>query len=164
MGKLVDTGIEDKRWKELGLKKLAEQAARAVLAELGLAEPETKRKAHAISLLGCDDTRNETFRDKPQPTNVLSWPEWDLSATVPGGMPERPAPGAALGNIAIAWETCAREAAEQGKPMIDHVTHLIVHGTLHLLGYDHSDDSDAARMEGLEVKILASLGLSDPYH
>jgi probable rRNA maturation factor len=85
-----------------------------------------------------------------------------------GEAPEPPEPGAAedpesLGDIAIAWETCAREAVEQDKPMAEHVTHLIVHGVLHLLGYDHIEDEDAALMEGLEVRILASLGVSDPY-
>ena len=83
-------------------------------------------------------------------------------------MPDLPAPGddedpCELGDIAIAFETCAREAAEQGKPMADHVTHLVVHGLLHCLGYDHVDDADATVMEGLEVGILAKLGLSDPY-
>jgi probable rRNA maturation factor len=68
-----------------------------------------------------------------------------------------------LGDIAIAWETCQREAAEQAKPALDHITHLIVHGVLHLLGYDHIDDADASLMEGHEVRILASLGISDPY-
>ena len=70
---------------------------------------------------------------------------------------------AQLGDIAIAWETCAAEAEAQAKPMADHVAHLIVHGVLHLLGYDHIEDEDAALMEGLEVRILASLGVSDPY-
>lgn len=162
MGKLVETSVEDKRWKGLGLKTLAETSARAVLAELGL-----DRKAYSIGLLGCDDARiaglNGQFRGKAGATNVLSWPDRDLSPGRPGGVPDRPAPGGGLGSIAIAYETCDREAADQGKPMGDHVTHLIVHGTLHLLGYDHVDDSDAERMEGLEVKILASLGLSDPY-
>ena len=69
----------------------------------------------------------------------------------------------ALGDIALAWETCAREAVEQEKSMVDHVTHLVVHGLLHCLGYDHVEDADAAVMEGCEVRILASLGLSDPY-
>jgi probable rRNA maturation factor len=74
-------------------------------------------------------------------------------------------PGAtdSLGDIAIAWETCAAEAAAAGRPMADHVTHLIVHGVLHLLGYDHTDDADAALMEAHEVRILATLGVSDPY-
>ena len=68
-----------------------------------------------------------------------------------------------LGDIALAWETCAAEAEEAGKPIADHVTHLIVHGFLHLLGYDHIREGDARLMETLEVRILASLGLSDPY-
>ncbi len=81
---------------------------------------------------------------------------------------EPPARGTAaapesLGDIAIAWETCAREAEAQGKLMADHVAHLIVHGVLHLLGHDHVDEADAAVMEAAEVRILASLGISDPY-
>jgi probable rRNA maturation factor len=68
-----------------------------------------------------------------------------------------------LGDIAISYETCAREAAEQGKSLDDHVTHLIVHAILHLLGYDHIDDSDAALMEGTEIRVLAKLGVSNPY-
>ena len=122
--------------------------------------------------MGCDDARiaalNADFRGKPQPTNVLSWPSEERGAEVAGEEPDLPEAGepddpCELGDIAIAWETCAREAEEQGKPMVDHVTHLVVHGLLHCLGYDHVDEADAALMEGLEVEILASLGLSDPY-
>ncbi|MGL4235796.1 rRNA maturation RNase YbeY [Tabrizicola sp.] len=164
---LVDTVIEDTRWEAFGLAPLAERGGRAVLSGLGLPVA-----GFQISLMGCDDARiavlNADFRGKPQPTNVLSWPSEERAAEVAGDDPERPEPGApddpeSLGDIAIAWETCAREAEEQGKPMADHVTHLIVHGVLHLLGYDHVAEEDAAVMEGLEVRILASLGLSDPY-
>jgi probable rRNA maturation factor len=73
------------------------------------------------------------------------------------------AEGIALGDIAIAYDTCAREAAETGKPFAHHVTHLIVHGTLHLLGYDHIRDKDATLMESIEVTILGKLGVPDPY-
>ena len=164
---LVETAIEDARWKAFGLGPLAERAARAALAVVGLPV-----EGFAISLLGCDDARiavlNADFRGKPQPTNVLSWPSQERGAEFAGEAPEPPEPGEAddpepLGDIAIAWETCAREAGEQDKPMVDHVTHLIVHGMLHLLGYDHVEEEDAALMEGLEVRILASLGVSDPY-
>jgi probable rRNA maturation factor len=164
---LVETVIEDARWEAFGLAVLAERAGRAVMAGL-----ELPVEGFAISLMGCDDARiavlNADFRGKPVPTNVLSWPSEERGADVAGEDPERPEPGAAedpepLGDIAIAWETCAREAEAQGKPMQDHVTHLIVHGILHLLGYDHVADGDAALMEGLEVRILASLGVSDPY-
>ena len=164
---LVETVIEDTRWEAFGLAALAERAGRAVLA--GLALPV---EGFAISLMGCDDARiavlNADFRGKPTPTNVLSWPSEERGAEFVGEAPELPEPGEAdepeaLGDIAIAWETCAREAQEQGKPMADHVTHLLVHGVLHLLGYDHIEEEDAALMEGLEVRILASLGVSDPY-
>jgi probable rRNA maturation factor len=164
---LVETVVEDARWDAFGLAALSERAALATLKELGLPS-----EGFAISLMGCDDARiaslNADFRGKPQPTNVLSWPSEDRGAEIAGGLPLRPEPGEAedpesLGDVAIAWETCAREAAEQNKPMNDHVTHLIVHGVLHLLGYDHVADEDAAVMERLEVRILASLGVSDPY-
>ena len=164
---LVETMIEDERWEAFGLAAVAERAGRAVLAGL-----ELPGGGFAISLMGCDDARiavlNADFRDKPQPTNVLSWPSEERGAEFAGEVPELPEPGEAddpepLGDIAIAWETCAREAGEQDKPMVDHVTHLIVHGMLHLLGYDHVEEEDAALMEGLEVRILASLGVSDPY-
>lgn len=164
---LVETVIEDARWQAFGLPALAERAGRAALEVLGLPVA-----GFTISLMGCDDARiavlNADFRGKPQPTNVLSWPSEERGAEFAGEVPEPPEPGApedpeSLGDIAIAWETCAREAEAQGKPMTDHVTHLIVHGVLHLLGYDHIEEEDAALMEGLEVRILASLGVSDPY-
>jgi probable rRNA maturation factor len=82
-------------------------------------------------------------------------------------MPELPEGGGdeaeELGDIAISFDTCAREAAAQGKTLDGHVTHLIVHAVLHLLGYDHIDDADAALMEGTEIRVLAKLGVSNPY-
>lgn len=167
MEPLVDTIIEDDRWQALDLGPLAEAAARATLLELGLA-PE----GFEISLMGCDDARiatlNADFRGKPQPTNVLSWPAEERGAEDPGALPDLPEPGTLdmreeLGDIAIAFDTCEAEARAAGKPMADHVTHLIVHGTLHLLGFDHVRDADGDLMEAAEVRILARLGLSDPY-
>lgn len=167
MEPLVDTLIEDARWEAFGLADLAETAAGAVLVECGLA-PE----GFSISLLGCSDSRiaelNADFRGKPQPTNVLSWPSSERGAARDGGRPLRPAAGVPempeeLGDIAIAFETCAREAADQGKDMVVHVTHLLVHGTMHLLGYDHVRPQDAELMESGEIRILAKLGHADPY-
>jgi probable rRNA maturation factor len=164
---LVDTLTEDARWEAFGLADLAEDVAGRVLGALGL-----PGEGFEISLLGCSDARiaelNEDFRGKPQPTNVLSWPADELAPEKEGTAPRRPRPGAPgmpqeLGDIAIAWETCEREAAAQGKDLRAHVTHLLVHGTLHLLGYDHVRDGDAHLMEGLEVRILDGLGLADPY-
>lgn len=164
---LVETVIEDPRWQALGLEPLALRAATAAFAHLGLPQ-----QGLTLCVMGCDDARiaalNGDFRAKPVPTNVLSWPAEDLSPETEGDAPFLPEPGAAddpepLGDIAIAYDTCAREAVEAGKPLADHVTHLVVHGVLHLLGYDHIREGDAARMEAAEVAILATLGVSDPY-
>ncbi|MCE6950748.1 MULTISPECIES: rRNA maturation RNase YbeY [Rhodobacterales] len=167
MEPLVDTVIEDARWEGTDLPALATRAAEATLAALSL--PVT---GFSVVVMGCDDARiadlNGEFRQKGKPTNVLSWPSEERGAEVPGEPPEPPEPGEAddpehLGDIAIAFETCAREAAEQQKPMQDHVTHLLVHGILHLLGYDHVEDADADLMEATETRILAGLGVPDPY-
>ncbi|HKK87097.1 MAG TPA: rRNA maturation RNase YbeY [Roseovarius sp.] len=161
---LTDTLMEDHRWQEFGLEALAETAARATLTHLGLDPADWQ-----IAVLACDDARiatlNAEFREKSAPTNVLSWPSEDRAADAPGASPVLPQPGfdPELGDIAIAYDTCAREAAEQGKPFADHVTHLMVHGVLHLLGYDHIRDQDATLMETTEVAILGKLGLPDPY-
>lgn len=162
----IEIVIEDNRWQALPLADIAARAADAALTRLGL-DPDSC----TITLMACDDTRiaalNAEFRDKPQPTNVLSWPTADLAAVAPGGTPAPPEPDFTgeieLGDIALAWETCAREAEEAGKPMADHVTHLVVHGLLHLLGYDHVRDRDATLMERLETGILGNLGVADPY-
>lgn len=160
----VDVVIEDARWEAQGLEALSARASDAALAHLGL-DPGVWQ----IAVLGCDDARiaalNADFRGKPVPTNVLSWPSDERGAAGPGEVPERPSPGGdpELGDIAIAFETTAREAEERGLALADHTAHLVVHAVLHLLGYDHEDDRDAALMERLEVEILASLGVADPY-
>jgi probable rRNA maturation factor len=167
MEQLVDTVIEDDRWAAADLAHLADHAARATLQELGL-----PGIGLSLVVLGCDDARiatlNTEFRGKPVPTNVLSWPSEDRAADLPGVAPDLPVPGTSddpveLGDIAIAYETCAREAAGQAKPMDHHVTHLLVHGVLHLLGYDHIDDTDADLMEATEIRVLAKLGVANPY-
>lgn len=161
---LTDTVIEDDRWTALGLPALAERAARAVLAHLGL-DPD----AFEIAVLGCDDARiaalNTEFRQKTRPTNVLSWPGEERGAETDGAPPDPPDPGPdpELGDIAIAYDTCAREAAAAGKPLEDHALHLLVHAVLHLLGYDHIRDQDATLMEATEAAILGKLGLDNPY-
>lgn len=160
----IDILYEDDRWEAAGLARLAERAAEATFLHLGLVPD-----AWEVSLLACDDARiavlNADFRAKPTPTNVLSWPSEERAAEDPGAVPDLPEPGLdpELGDIAIAYDTCAREAAAAGKPMADHVTHLVVHALLHLLGYDHLRDQDATLMEATEVAILGKLGLPDPY-
>ena len=160
---LTDVAIEDARWASLGLENIAENAAVSTLDHLGLTTTKFE-----IAILACNDARiaelNADFRGKPQPTNVLSWPSEERGAKIDGQLPLAPNPAdPELGDIAIAYDTCAREAAQSGKPMADHVTHLIVHGTLHLLGYDHERDADATVMEALETEILGNMGLPDPY-
>lgn len=140
---------------------LAEQAAEAAAA----VAPELANGRLSASLLFADDaevrTLNRQWRAKDQPTNVLSFPMLDrgrLLALTADGPPEL------LGDIILALETCAREAADKGISVAAHTTHLIVHGLLHLAGHDHeTSPQDAATMEALEIKALALLGIADPY-
>ena len=125
---------------------LALRAASAALAAAGA--------SGGLAILLADDARlaalNTAFRSKAGPTNVLSFP----APANPEGW---------LGDVALAFETCRREAEAQGKRLEHHLQHLVAHGVLHLVGYDHEGDADAAEMEALEVKILADLGAPDPY-
>ena len=140
---------------------LAERAAEAV-AQVA---PELANARLSASLLFADDAEvhalNREWRSKDKPTNVLSFPmleRADLVALAADGPPEL------LGDIALALETCGREADEKGVPLEHHAAHLVVHGLLHLAGHDHEiSPADAAAMEALEIKALALLGLEDPY-
>ena len=140
---------------------LADRAAGAA-AQVAqeLAHP---RLSASILFASDEDVRalNAEWRGKDKPTNVLSFPmleRSDLIDLAPSGPPEL------LGDIALAFETCAREAEEKGISVEDHAAHLIVHGLLHLAGYDHeTGDEDAEAMEALEIKALALMGLADPY-
>ncbi|MEM1351137.1 MAG: rRNA maturation RNase YbeY [Pseudomonadota bacterium] len=162
----LDVLVEDNRWAEIDLEVMANAAIGATCSELGI-----DREIVEVSILACDDARiavlNSEHRSKPTATNVLSWPTEELSTETPGAAPA--SPGAditgilSLGDLAISYDTCAVEAQTNGKSLQDHTTHLIVHGVLHLLGYDHENDADAGLMEGLERKILGKLGLDDPY-
>lgn len=162
----ADIDMEDPRWASLGFEALAFRAVTATLEHQNVPVSQSE-----VSILACDDSRiatlNADFRGKPTATNVLSWPSQERAALNDGGMPDAPLPGPdgliALGDIAIAYDTCIAEAAAAAKPAADHITHLMVHATLHLLGFDHETARDAAVMEGLEVKILGKMGLNDPY-
>ena len=138
---IVDCVLEDERWAEAGSRRWPNGRQRRRCGRLGLTA-----RGFEIAVLGCDDARiaelNTDFRGKPAPTNVLSWPATELGAATEGAWPAPPVPGsqgdtASLGDIALAFETCRREAAEAGRPFADHVLHLVVHGVLHLCGFDH---------------------------
>ncbi|TYO91214.1 rRNA maturation RNase YbeY [Oceanicella actignis] len=149
-----------------------EQGARMALKAAGVA-----RGAYVVGALAADDARmaqlNEAHRGKPAPTNVLSWPAFALSAAERGLAPgARPAPPpeadpfgepVELGDLAFALETVAREAEARGLSLRAHLVHLALHGTLHLLGYDHETEPDAALMEGLESAAMRKAGFDDPY-
>ena len=104
---------------------------------------------------------NRDWRGKNAATNVLSFPAAPTSPAAKGGKSARPTPY--IGDIVIAYQTTAREAAAEGKPFSHHLAHLAIHGFLHLLGYDHESDAQADAMENLERKVLAALGVPDPY-
>lgn len=148
----VDVVVEEAAWHDL--ERLAAIAVPAALRGAGVTG------AREVAVLGCDDARiavlNTEFRGKAVPTNVLSWPSAERR-------PDTAPAETELGDIAIAHETCAREAREQDKPFDAHVIHLLIHATLHLLGHDHGTETEALRMETLEMEILAGLGFPDPY-
>ncbi|CAN5226391.1 rRNA maturation RNase YbeY [soil metagenome] len=135
------------------VEALTEAAATAAARSLG------PRADGAYVVLLADDAvvrdLNARFRGKDQPTNVLSFPAAE-GASEPGAEP-------AKGDIVLAYETCAAEAQAQGKPLAHHLQHLVVHGVLHLLGFDHMDDAEAETMETREREVLAGLGVPDPY-
>jgi len=162
----IDVSANCEGWAEVlpGAEALGLRAAEAAFAAARAdgAGPDGGGLAAEASLLLADDafvqTLNRDYRGQDKPTNVLSFANLDA--------PEPPAAAGEpllLGDMVIALETTASEAETAGKPVSDHFSHLVVHGMLHLLGYDHETDAQAERMERLEVRILEGLGIADPY-
>lgn len=162
----LDIDIDaDPEWDSRGgWDSLVRSAAEAAIAESAF--PQLARSLRAVELsvrlTGNDEIQalNAQWRGKDKPTNVLSFPQaeaGELSQT------DRAGPELMLGDLVLARGVCESEAAEKAIPLEDHAAHLIVHGTLHLLGYDHQDDSSANEMESREVRALARLGIADPY-
>lgn len=148
---MIHIEVEDESWTAAlpGVEAVINAAAAAALKAGGAALEPTE-----LTVLLADDATvadlNGRFRDKQGPTNVLSFPA-----------PESARPH--LGDIALAHGVCAAEAAAQGKPLANHLSHLVAHGVLHLLGWDHQSDDEAEAMERLEREILAGLAIPDPY-
>lgn len=147
---MIEVEIEDAAW-TTALPDAAALVERAATAALGTVE------GGVVVLLTDDETvrdLNARFRDRDRATNVLSFPAAEM--TIPGQT-------APLGDVVLAHGICAAEAVAQGKTLADHLSHLTVHGVLHLLGRDHEDEVEAEAMEAEERDILASLGVADPY-
>lgn len=150
---VADTGLANSESAESDAAQLDPIVRRAVEAALSAFEPAPVTLS--VVLTGDAEVRdlNKTHRGKDKPTNVLSFP---AALSEPDG-PE------ALGDVILAFETVRAEAEDQGKSLTDHLTHLVIHGTLHLMGLDHQDPEEAEEMEALERLLLAELGIEDPY-
>jgi probable rRNA maturation factor len=163
---MLDIAIEaDGEWdSSTGWDDLARSAATAAIAESAFPQLSSSERTVELSIRLASDAEvhalNSEWRGKDKPTNVLSFPmaEADELAETASSGPEL-----MLGDIILARGVCAAEAAEKSIPIEDHAAHLMVHGTLHLLGYDHMDEAGAADMEAREVRALARMGIADPY-
>lgn len=157
----IECIIDDERWKDLDLESLARRVADATADFLSVSD-----RDYEAALLATNDAKiselNTRFRNKSAPTNVLSWPAAAPKTRIPGQRPPVP-DGPEIGDIALARETCVREAAALPWGVKVHVSHLIVHGILHLFGFDHEDDLDADLMERAESAILTSIDMPDPH-
>ena len=159
----VDVVIEDARWESLDLRQIANQAFFETLLSLNL-----NHKNFSCCVLACDNKKikqlNNKFRGKNCPTNVLSFPasleNYEVKSTLTPTEANNPHE---LGDIAIAFEICKKEANISKVKFEHHVCHLITHSVLHLLGFDHEEEENATKMEKIEVQVLAKLGISDPY-
>ena len=153
-------------------QSLATKAVRAALAATPFAALDDSNLCIEVAIKLSDNaevqTLNRDYRDKDKPTNILSFPQTPpdllvaIASSATGGAAGDDSE-AILGDMILAYEICVGEAADKGISLSDHVTHLIIHGTLHLLGYDHIEEEEAIRMEALEIDIMTGLGLSDPY-
>ncbi|WP_159643052.1 rRNA maturation RNase YbeY [Sphingorhabdus sp. 109] len=144
---------------------LAARAAKAAITASSHADLLARNFDMELSVKLSDDAEvhrlNNDYRGKDKPTNVLSFPQ--IQPDLLGALANTDDGEALLGDIILAYETCSEEAAGKNVALTTHITHLIVHGTLHLLGYDHENETDAALMENCEIKALATLGIANPY-
>ena len=163
---MLEVAIEaDAEWDSTtGWEMLARKAAEAAIAESAFPQLACAPRPVELSirLAGDDDVQalNAHWRGKDKPTNVLSFPLAEQYELEQG---DEEGPGLMLGDVVLARGVCEREAAELDVSFEEHATHLIVHGTLHLLGYDHQEDSSANDMESREIRALERLGIANPY-
>lgn len=156
----IDVVEESDEWQSFGdAPAIARRAASAAL-DAADATPGDVEVSVVLADDGLVRQLNQQWRGKDSPTNVLSFPAQDFAAALPVPPPGAPLP---LGDVVLAHGTIVREAAEQGKPPADHLAHLVVHGVLHLVGFDHETAEEAERMEALERDVLRGIGIADPY-
>jgi len=157
--------LHEEGWPDTDWEILAQRAVTAAIVHSPYASFATDEAFYEVAVKLTDDEEvhglNRAYRDKDRPTNVLSFPM--VQADLLEGTANTDDGEVLLGDIVLAEGVCAREAAEKGISITDHAAHLIVHGTFHLLGYDHMEDAEAEAMEALETQSLISLGISDPY-
>jgi probable rRNA maturation factor len=163
---MLDIAIEaDAEWdSSTGWDELARSAAAAAIAESAFPQLSSGERTVELSIRLAGDAEvhalNSEWRGKDKPTNVLSFPMAEANELAEAATP---GPELMLGDIILARGICAAEAEEKAIPIEDHAAHLMVHGTLHLLGYDHMDETAAADMEAREIRALARMGITDPY-
>ena len=166
----INICIKDTRWSRYDLKELCYKSLKLALSTLA-----TKEKYFEISVLACDNSiikdLNMRFRQKNIPTNILSWPETSVNNLKEDILQQSPTGGSCkkenpifLGNIAISFDQCLSESNLKKISFRNHITHLLLHGCLHLLGYSHEEELEAKVMETTEIKLLESIGIKNPYY
>ncbi|MEM7618711.1 MAG: rRNA maturation RNase YbeY [Pseudomonadota bacterium] len=157
---VIDVTMQDPAWDNLAnIEQIVKDTALKALESAILPKEAVGRDLEASLVLANDDllqVLNNTYREKDKPTNILTFVSLDSDDPLPEGV-------LSLGDVFLSYETLMQEAQDQGKFITDHIRHLVVHGVLHLLGYDHETEDDATDMETLEIRILESLGIQNPY-
>ena len=165
----INVIFRDKRWVKIPLEEIAKGALKLIADKFLGADNNLE-----VSILASDDTEiralNKNFRGNNTSTNIISWPEHDFQIKQPGHFPEQffkiksDSEGITfLGNLAISFERCSIEAKEKKIDFEDHILHLLIHGCLHLIGFDHQNELDANLMEDIEIRLLSGVGIKNPY-
>ena len=160
---------KDDRWKKIPLQKIAQSSLNLIVDKIL-----HKEKQLEISILASNDFElaklNKQYRGSSTPTNILAWPEHDFKRSTPGALPNYTSTSYGdfdgldfIGNLAISFDRCSIEAQEENISLEDHITHLLIHGFLHLIGFDHENELDATLMEEIEKRLLFQLGIKNPY-
>ena len=166
---IVDITYNDDRWKEFPFEAIAKRVF-ILIQDTILQE----KKCFEISILVSNDEEirhlNKNFRGFNQSTNVLAWPQYEYRISRPGDFPERISiltdhldGSFCLGDLAISYDTCLHESQVTNIKFEDHVTHLLIHGGLHLIGFNHETERDALRMQEIEIRVLSKMGIGCPY-